>query len=82
MALSDESKRRFQSIKAKAEEVMAIMGIGSMEEAYQLLAAESSQRAAEVAEKIDQRQKRQAQAELRAESARYNTLKGYTADSD
>jgi hypothetical protein len=87
--ISDDTKKRFQSIKAKAEEVMLVMGIGSLEEAYSFLSAvnseqalEDARRAREVAERIDNRQKKQAMAHLRSESARYNTFKENMADSD
>jgi hypothetical protein len=87
--ISDDTKQRFKSIKARAEEVMLVMGIGSMEEAYSFLSAvnseqalEDARKAREVAERIDSRQKKQAQAQLRSASAQYNTLKSNMADSD
>lgn len=80
--ISDDTKQKFQSIRARAEELAAAMGLGTIEEAYALLSTEASLRAAEKAEKMDSRQKKNAEALLRANSALANTLKSNMADSD
>lgn len=80
--LGNDTTQRLKSIKAYAEEVMLTMGLGSLQEAYQLMAADKTQQALEVVEKIEHRTKKNTQAELRAYSALASTLKSNMADSD
>lgn len=76
MTLSDDTVKRMKTLIARVDEVMAAFGgVISREEAWQMVTAESGVKAAELAERIDARLKRQQDAERRSLAARAATYK-------
>lgn len=74
--LSDDTIKRMKSLMVRVDEVMkAFDGVITRQEAWNMVTAESGIKAAEVAERIEARQKKQQDAELRSLAARASTYK-------
>ena len=74
MTLSTDTIERMKSLAKRVDEIVQTFGV-SPQQAWAMLAADSSQKAAATAEKVDRHLTQEQQARLRSMSAELNTYK-------